>query len=91
MLKKNINPLCFYVVPNIIIKVVTKASFLNYKNMLSFKERENGKIHYSINSKDFTYPGKYGYSTRNIRSCPGSSVSFITLKEKGKENGGWTL
>ena len=55
--------------------------------MLSFEERENGKIRYSINSKDFAYPGKYGCTAQNTRSYPDTSVSLITLKEKGKENG----
>lgn len=65
--KKNIiNPLCFYAIPNIIIRVVTKASFLKYKNVLSFEERENGKIRYSINSKDFTCPGKHQILLRYI-------------------------
>lgn len=81
--KKNINPLCFYAVPNIIMEVVTK------KNVLSFEERENGtNMSYSINSKVFTYPEKYGciIKKKEKRKNSDTSVSFTTLKRKGRKN-----
>lgn len=88
--KKNIqNPLCFCGVPNIFIKVITKASLLHQNKMCSYLKKQKMKIHYSINSSYLLHESMAAQQPQNLRPYPDTSVSFIHNPERKKRKREW--